>query len=67
MKLFKILIFELLLIFASVLIFRSLWTIFDGITIMNHDAAHVISLVIGIVITIISLIKLNQMLDDKKK
>jgi hypothetical protein len=66
MKLFKILIFELLLLFASVLIFRSLWTILDGITIMNHDAAHAVSLVIGIVITIISLIKLNKMLDDKK-
>lgn len=67
MKLLKILIFELLLIFASVLIFRSLWTIFDGFTIMNHNAAHAISLVIGIVITIISLIQLNNMLDDKRK
>lgn len=67
MKLFKILIFELLLLFASVLIFRSLWTIFDGIAIMNHNVAHAISFVIGIVVTIISLIKLNKMLEDKKK
>ena len=65
MKLYKILLYELLLIFASVLIFRGLWELFDKYKFMNNEMTLIISLIVGVVIIIVSLIKLNQLLENK--
>lgn len=67
MRLYKIIIYELLLVFASVLIFRSIWTIFDRITWMNQDIGIIGSLIVGIIITLVSLIRLNKIIDGKKE
>jgi hypothetical protein len=66
MKLYKIIIYEFLLIFASVLIFRSLWMISDRISWMNQDLGIMGSLIVGILITLISLMRLNKIIDEKK-
>ena len=65
MKIYKMLGYELLLIFASVFIFRSLWMIYDKILWLNTDLGIYVSLFIGIVLTIVGLIQLNKMACDK--
>lgn len=67
MRLYKIIIYEFLLVFSSVLLFRSLWMIFDKIPWMNQDIGILGSLIVGIIITLISLIRLNKIIDDKKE
>jgi len=67
MRLYKIIIYEFLLILTSVLIFRSLWMIFDRIPWMNQDIGILGSLIVGIIITLISLIRLNKIIDEKKE
>jgi hypothetical protein len=67
MRLLKIVIYEFLLVIASVLLFRSLWTIADGISWMNQDFGILGSLIVGIIITVISLIRLNRIIDEKRE
>ena len=67
MRLYKIIVYEFLLIFTSVLIFRSLWMIFDRIPWMNQDIGIIGSLIVGIIITLISLMRLNKIIDEKKE
>jgi len=67
MRLFSIVIYEFLLVFASVLIFRSLWTILDRISWMNQDIGIIGSLIVGILMTLISLVRLNVIIDEKKE
>ena len=67
MRLYKIIIYEFLLVFTSVLIFRSLWMIFDRIPWMNQDIGIIGSLIVGIIITLISLMRLNKIIDKKKE
>jgi nicotinamide riboside transporter PnuC len=67
MRLLKITVYEFLLVLASVLLFRSLWMIADRISWMNRDAGILGSLIVGIGITLISLIRLNIILDEKRE
>ena len=67
MRLYKIIIYEFLLVFTSVLLFRSLWMIFDRIPWMNQDIGIIGSLILGIIITLISLMRLNKIIDEKKE
>lgn len=48
----KLLIAEIVLLFASVLIFRSAWLLLDMIYIMNEPLPLIISFVIGFLLTI---------------
>jgi hypothetical protein len=66
MRLYKIIIYEFLLVFSSVLIFRSLWMIFDRISWMNQDSGIMGFLIVGIIITLISIMRLNKIIDEKK-
>ena len=67
MRLYKIIIYEFLLVFTSVLLFRSLWMIFDRIPWMNQDIGIIGSLIVGIIITLVSLMRLNKIIDEKKE
>jgi len=58
---------EFLLVLASVLIFRSLWMISDRISWMNQDVGILVSLIVGIAVTLISLLRLNRILDEKRE
>jgi uncharacterized membrane protein len=61
----KITIFlEIILIFASVFIFRGLWTLLDKIPLMNNLWILLLSLVFGVIITIFVF---NQLLEKHKK
>lgn len=51
----KVIIAETLLILASVLIFRSLWLLLDGISIMHGNSALWVSLVAGLAVAIPSI------------
>ena len=59
--------YEFLLVFASVLLFRSLWMISDRISWMNQDVGILGSLIVGTIVTFISLTRLNRILDEKSK
>jgi hypothetical protein len=66
MRIFKIILYEFLLIFTSVLIFRSLWMMLDRVSWMNQDSGIIGSFIVGVIITVISLVKLNTILNKKK-
>jgi multisubunit Na+/H+ antiporter MnhB subunit len=66
MKKYRFIFWELLLVFASVLIFRSLWMIFDKLSWMNESSGILGSLLLGIILTFFSLIALNEMISVKK-
>ena len=55
---------EIILILASVLIFRSTWTLLDMSPIMNEQNSLIISLIFGIIVTIWALYYLFER--DKK-
>lgn len=55
---------EIILILASVLIFRSTWTLLDMNPIMNEQSSLIISLIFGIIVTIWALYYLFER--DKK-
>ena len=67
MRSLKIAMHEFLLVLASVLIFRSLWMISDRISWMNQDVGILVSLIVGIAVTLISLLRLNRILDEKRE
>ncbi|MBN2402576.1 MAG: hypothetical protein JXN64_09250 [Spirochaetes bacterium] len=67
MKPYKIVFFEFLLIFASVLIFRSFWMILDSIDVMNNESVIWLSLIAGVLITLLSFLMLNKYVDSKKE
>ena len=48
----KHIVFELILVFSSVLVFRSLWTLLDKIDFFNRVYIHILLLVVGIFLTI---------------
>lgn len=48
----KLILAEIVLIIASVFIFRGLWLLLDRIEIMNRNGAFWISLVVGIMVSI---------------
>jgi len=50
----KLICLEVILIFASVLIFRSLWTLMDRLPLMNNTFILFISLFMGIIATILA-------------
>jgi len=58
MKNFKNIGFELILIFAAVLVFRSLWTIMDRIQLFNETYIHILLLIVGSGLSIYAVYKL---------
>jgi membrane protein DedA with SNARE-associated domain len=62
MRLVKIIIGEIVLILASVLIFRSLWTLLDQYLGYSH---LILLLVIGMILAIISLVWINNEIKSK--
>jgi len=60
MKKYRHIFLELILIFSAVLVFRSLWTIMDSIELLNETYVHIILLIVGILLSIFAVNKLNQ-------
>jgi len=60
-------LYELLLIFASVLIFRSSWMLLDRILFMNLEFGIWASLILGVLVAFLSFWMLNKHLDERKK
>jgi hypothetical protein len=48
----KLIIAEIILILASVLIFRGLWGLLDSIYFMNSEFALIFSFVVGIILSV---------------
>jgi hypothetical protein len=66
MGVFKKVLWELALILASVLIFRSAWTIIDRVNPMNSELGLWGSFILGVVVAAISLFVLNAEVMGKR-
>jgi len=67
MRLFKIVLWEFLLIFASVLVFRSIWMLLDRIPEMKNEFGLWASLILGTVIVFIAILMINKYSEKNKK
>lgn len=65
MRLPKMIIGELVLLLASVLIFRSLWIILDQYVGSSNLAVLVILLALGLVVSVLALIWINREVKSK--
>lgn len=52
------LLYELVLIISGVFVFRSLWTLMDGIEFFNRIPVHIILFVLGVMLSVYSLHKI---------
>jgi hypothetical protein len=55
---------EIVLLLASVFVFRGLWTLLDKVEWMSSTSSLIQSLVIGIVLSVIAFWRLNRDLGD---
>jgi surface polysaccharide O-acyltransferase-like enzyme len=62
----RIIVAELMLVLGSVFVFRSLWNLLDQCHWLNTTKGLYISLVLGIGITMVAIIQLNNCLQKKK-
>ena len=60
----RLIAWEIVLLVASVFVFRGLWTLLDKIEWMSSTSALIRSLVIGVVLTVIAFWQLNRNLKD---
>jgi len=56
----RVVFWELVLVLASVLIFRSGWHLLDRLGLMDLDSVLWLSLIVGMVLASLSLFKLNN-------
>lgn len=66
MRVSKQVFWELALVLASILIFRSAWTLLDRLTIMNLESGLWASLILGLVVALVSLLALNECILKQK-
>ncbi|PIN75032.1 hypothetical protein COV18_04710 [Candidatus Woesearchaeota archaeon CG10_big_fil_rev_8_21_14_0_10_37_12] len=60
MKISRHVVWEIVLVIASVFVFRSLWTLMDRVELFNNSAILGVFLIAGLVFTSISLYKLTH-------
>lgn len=60
MRSFRIVLWEFLLIFASILVFRSIWMLLDRIPEMKSEVGLWASLILGAVIAFIAILTVNR-------
>jgi len=62
---FRIVLWEFLLLIASILVFRSVWTLLDRIPEMNSESGIWASLIAGIVVTFTAILMINKCAEHK--
>ena len=67
MGMLKIVLWEFLVLVASVLVFRSFWTLLDGIPEMNNEFAIWSSLILGAVVALTAIFMVNKYAEKQKK
>jgi len=60
MRMLKIVFWEFLLIFASILVFRSIWTLLDRIPAMKDEFGLWASLILGAIVALMALFMINK-------
>jgi len=65
MRLSKIVVWEFLLVIASVLVFRSIWTLLDRIPEMNSESGIWASLIVGSSVTFLAIYMVNKCAERK--
>ena len=65
MPMIKKVFFELLLVLASVFIFRGLWSLLDQVERLNSTGALVLMLIVGLVVTVVVLYHYHKRCDPR--
>ena len=60
MRQLKLVFWEFLLLLASVLVFRGVWTLLDGVSAMASDFALWASLIVGAIVTFMAIFMINK-------
>jgi hypothetical protein len=60
----RLIVWEIVLLLASVFVFRGLWTLLDKVEWMSNTSALIRSLVFGVVLSVIAFWRLNRNLGD---
>jgi hypothetical protein len=60
----RLIAWEIILLLASVFVFRGLWTLLDKVEWMTSTNALIRSLLIGVVLTVVAFWRLNRNLGD---
>jgi len=67
MRTLKVVVWEFLLLLASVLVFRSIWTLLDRIPAMTSDFGLWASLIVGTIVTFIAIFMINKCAEKTEK
>lgn len=67
MRMFKIIFWEFLLLFASVLVFRSFWTLLDRMPEMNNEFGISASLFLGAIVALTTIFMINKYAERTEK
>ncbi len=60
MRMLRVVVWEFLLLFASILVFRSVWTFLDKIPFLETEFGLLASLIFGMIIALISIFMINN-------
>jgi len=67
MRTLEIVIWEFLLLLASVLVFRSVWTLLDRISVMTNHFGLWASLILGTIVTFMAIFMINKCAEKAEK
>jgi hypothetical protein len=67
MRTLKIVVWEILLLLASVLVFRSVWTLLDRIPALTSDFGLWASLILGAIVTFMAIFMINKCAEKAEK
>jgi len=67
MSTIKIVVWEFLLLLASILVFRSVWTLLDRIPAMTSDFGLWASLILGAIVTFIAIFMINKCVEKTEE
>ncbi len=67
MRTLKIVIWEFLLLLASILVFRSVWTLLDRIPVLSSDFGLWASLILGAIVAFAAIFMINRCAEETGK
>lgn len=67
MRPLKIVVWEFLLLLASILVFRSIWTLLDRVSALTSDFGLWASLILGAIVTFVAIFMINKCAEKAEK
>ena len=67
MRMLKIVVWEFLLLLASILVFRGVWTLLDRIPALTIDFGLWVSLILGAIVAFVAIFMINKCAEKAEK